>query len=152
MIRNSYSNPKPHFCLNATTAFNFFENRSEWNSNLCLGVKHADPTNVNRIWLYHCGRSLAQKRNHSSHFLSGSCCWCCSSGAGSWRDNEMHEGYFWQYKSWKWVTTGKTRATTRQRGDLIKLTRLISKTTPRNALVVGWLLVQVKLWKNTRLK
>ena len=56
MICKFHSNPNPHFCGNAATAFNFFENRSEWNSNLRQGVKHADTTNVNRIWLYHCGR------------------------------------------------------------------------------------------------
>ena len=93
-----YSKPKPHICGNAPTGSDlFFETRSEWNSNLCLdNVKHADTTNVNHIWHYHFGRSpAAQKWTHSSHAVAGSCCWCCSSGAGrSWWDNECMKDAF----------------------------------------------------------
>jgi len=112
MICNDHSNPKPHFCGNAPTAFNFFETRSEWDPNLCLDVKHADDTNVNRIWLYHCGRSPAQKWNHSSHLVSGSCCWCCSCGAESWRDNECTKDNFGIIK----VGNEAPRARPRQQG------------------------------------
>ena len=68
-----------------------FESRSDWNSNLCLDVKHADTTNGNRIcWLHHCcGRSrAAQKWTHSSHLVAGA---VLLSDAGSWQDDELTE-------------------------------------------------------------
>ena len=48
------------------TDSDFFEIRSTWDSNLCLDLKGADTTNGNRIWLYPCNHTRAQKWSRSS--------------------------------------------------------------------------------------